>query len=67
VKPEQNSFPTRHLFPAKTVFSVLRFLTRLLRRLEFRDIIKDSEGKRRRKRLVLRDLEQVTGEEGRIC
>ena len=34
MKPEQKSFPTRHLFPAKTVFSVLRFLTRLLRRFE---------------------------------
>ena len=48
-------FSYKHLFPAKTVFSVLRFLTRLLRRLEFRNIIKDSEGKKRRKRLVLRD------------
>jgi hypothetical protein len=34
VKPEQHSFPTRHLFPARMVFSVLRFLTRLLRRFE---------------------------------
>ena len=32
VKPEQHSFPTRHLFPARTGFSVLRFLTRLLQR-----------------------------------